>query len=52
MLTDTLADEIDIHSRKHRCQDFDEDGEDVACKLSCWLYDPEKGICPYLNGDL
>lgn len=36
------------------CADFDEDCADLpdpSCGrtyLSCWLYDPEKGVCPYL----
>lgn len=35
-----------------RCKDFDEDCDDVADKVHCWLYDPAKGYCPYLrNGD-
>lgn len=34
-----------------RCKDYDEDCEDVPCKLSCWLYAPEEGVCPYLSGE-
>lgn len=30
------------------CSDFDEDCEDVVCKMACWLYDKETGICPLI----
>ena len=39
---DPLADEF-------RCHDFDEDCEDIPCKVGCWLYDPTQGWCPYLK---
>jgi len=32
-----------------RCADFDEDCEEVACKIGCWLYDINRGYCPYLR---
>jgi hypothetical protein len=44
-----------------RCSDFDEDCEDVKCKISCWLggvhqtpigdfvTPPADGYCPYLR---
>ncbi len=32
-----------------RCQDYDDDCGGVPCKLACWLYDPERDICPYLD---
>lgn len=35
-----------------RCADFDDDCADVPCKLHCWLYDPAKGLCPYLTGEI
>lgn len=31
-----------------RCADYDDDCADIPCKVHCWLYDPERGICPYL----
>lgn len=30
------------------CSDHDEDCADVKCKVTCWLYQPEKGRCPCL----
>ena len=41
---------------RHRCLDFDEDCEGVPDRtvfrthLSCWLYAPERGWCPFLKG--
>lgn len=35
-----------------RCEDFDEDCRQVKCKLTCWMYDLEKGYCPYLLGTM
>ena len=34
-----------------RCSDFDQDCWGIQCKLSCWMYDPTKGICPFLTGE-
>jgi hypothetical protein len=31
------------------CSDFDEDCEEVENKVNCWLYQPECGLCPFLN---
>lgn len=31
------------------CRDFDKDCEAVPDKAHCWLYDPAKGMCPYLR---
>ena len=31
------------------CSDRDEDCEDIEDKTSCWLYAPERGMCPYLR---
>lgn len=31
------------------CSDHDEDCEDLPDKVGCWLYAPEKGMCPYLR---
>jgi hypothetical protein len=31
------------------CVDHDEDCEDLQNKVACWLYAPEKGMCPYLR---
>lgn len=33
------------------CSDYDEDCPDVVCKVTCWLYDPQRGMCPYLRED-
>ena len=31
-----------------RCSDYDSECIEVSCKLSCWLYAPELGVCPFL----
>lgn len=31
------------------CRDLDDECPDVTCKTSCWLYDPGRGMCPYLR---
>lgn len=31
------------------CRDFDEDCDTIADKVKCYLYDPAKGMCPYLR---
>lgn len=31
------------------CSDLDEDCEGVEDKLHCFLYDPQRGYCPYLR---
>jgi hypothetical protein len=31
------------------CRDFDEDCDDIPDKVKCYLYDPAKGMCPYLR---
>lgn len=33
------------------CSDHDKDCDDIEDKVSCWLYDPCKGRCPYLSSD-
>ena len=33
------------------CKDHDEDCVGVECKVTCWLYDPARGMCPYLRGN-
>lgn len=45
-VTDPLKD------KRNRCRDFDEDCPEVRCKVSCWIYMPEEGYCPYLTGEL
>jgi uncharacterized OB-fold protein len=30
------------------CSDLDDDCNDVTCKTCCWLYQPWRGLCPYL----
>lgn len=34
------------------CSDFDEDCEDIADKVHCYVYAPERGMCPYLRAAL
>lgn len=34
-----------------RCEDFDDECPDVACKTTCWLHAPELGYCPFLRGE-
>jgi hypothetical protein len=36
----------------NRCRDFDEDCYGINDKLHCWKYDPTKGVCPFLTGDV
>jgi len=31
------------------CSDKDDDCQDVANKVKCWTYAPERGMCPYLR---
>ena len=31
------------------CADYDDECPDVECKLTCWLYDPCRGLCPFLS---
>lgn len=31
------------------CSDHDEDCHDIQDKVVCWLYDPQRGMCPYLS---
>jgi hypothetical protein len=38
-------------SAEKMCADHDEDCPGVACKTTCWLYQPERGFCPYLKDD-
>jgi hypothetical protein len=33
------------------CEDKDEDCHGVEDKVNCWLYGPERGMCPYLRTD-
>lgn len=48
MQPDSYTDLIDLRHKDNRCVDYDEDCDDVPCKLTCWLHDPELGVCPYL----
>jgi hypothetical protein len=32
------------------CTDHDDDCPGVRDKLKCYLYDPQRGMCPYLRG--
>ena len=31
------------------CSDHDDDCDEIADKVHCWLYDPARGMCPYLR---
>lgn len=31
------------------CSDRDEDCHNVVDKTACWLYDPARGMCPFLR---
>jgi hypothetical protein len=33
------------------CSDHDDECPEVIDKVKCWLYDPAKGMCPFLRGD-
>jgi hypothetical protein len=48
-LTTAEASEVDL---TNWCQDFDDDCDEVPCKLTCWLLDTRLGQCPYLEGVL
>jgi len=31
------------------CEDHDDECPQIPDKAKCWLYAPEKGMCPYLR---
>lgn len=33
------------------CSDHDDECPDVPNKVRCWLYDPARGMCPFLRGE-
>ena len=33
------------------CTDFDSDCKEIPDKLRCYLYEPCRGMCPYLRAD-
>ncbi|MNL49494.1 hypothetical protein D3C87_1724330 [compost metagenome] len=33
------------------CADHDDECPDVPNKVTCWLYDPARGVCPFLRSD-
>ena len=43
---------INPWGEKTRCSNFDNDCWGIECKLSCWLYAPECGVCPFLTGEV
>ena len=48
-----LKDEVDFNlDRQPRCEVLDDDCDEVPCKLTCYLLDPAKGYCPYLESKL
>ena len=38
--------EINVYKR---CLDFDHECPEVKDKAACWLYQPERGYCPFLR---
>lgn len=49
-MTDTKDDvELPQVSQCPDCSDHDEDCDDLLDKVNCWLYAPERGMCPYLR---
>jgi hypothetical protein len=34
------------------CSDLDDDCPGVINKVKCWLYDPGRGMCPWLRPNL
>jgi hypothetical protein len=50
MTTDQLEQERETSAaRGCDCADHDEDCPDLEDKVGCWLYAPERGMCPYLR---
>ena len=41
---------IDMPVEPEPCLDFDDECKDVESPTKCWLYQPERGFCPYLPG--
>lgn len=33
------------------CADYDDECPDVRDKVACYLYDPGRGMCPYLRSE-
>jgi hypothetical protein len=33
------------------CTDHDHECPDVVDKVACYLYDPQRGMCPYLRSE-
>ena len=54
-MTETLIKPATLKKKEesfNRCSDYDDECHDVPCKVSCWLYDPTKGLCLFLyTGD-
>jgi len=46
--TDALLAEKINNDVFSKCKDFDSECVDVRCKTTCWLYQPERGYCPFL----
>lgn len=47
--TTAYQDASRIAKPKRWCSDLDDECPDVKCKLSCWLYEPARGLCPFLS---
>lgn len=37
--------------KKNRCKDFDDDCPGVNDKVVCWLYNFERGWCPFIYNE-
>jgi hypothetical protein len=35
-----------------RCSNYDDGCSEVCSKMECFMYDPEKGYCPFLSGEI
>lgn len=50
--TETLDPPVPTAGCDHRCTDYDEACVDVPDKLACWMFEPARGICPFLSGQI
>lgn len=42
---------LELAAKAPDCADKDEDCPGIEDKAKCWLYAPERGMCPYLRAD-
>lgn len=45
----TRAEQAGADEQRPTCSDHDGDCAEVEDKVHCWLYDPAKGMCPFLR---